>query len=65
MSPLKLTTHWPLGVAGAIALLALVETGNSLLAPHRVVSDEEWRAAAAFVPLLSRHGQSIDSPAKS
>src|SRR5437870_13517130 len=38
-----------IAVCAAFALLALVETGNALVAPHRVAADADWSAAAAEV----------------
>jgi hypothetical protein len=36
-------------LAVAIAVFALIETANALIAPHRVASDADWAAAAAEV----------------
>jgi hypothetical protein len=39
----------PILLAALVAILALVETGNALLAPLRVPSSQDWDAAAAEV----------------
>jgi hypothetical protein len=39
----------PVYFAAALGLLALVETGNALIAPARVASSSDWEAAAAEV----------------
>jgi hypothetical protein len=36
-------------VGALVVLLALFEAANALYAPHRAPSDDDWRAAAAFV----------------
>ena len=45
--------------AAGIVLLALVETGNALLAPLRAPTDRDWRAAAAAVRAGYRPGDLI------
>jgi hypothetical protein len=49
----------PVYLAAALALLALVETANALLAPLRVASDQDWDAAAAEVRAGFRQGDLI------
>jgi hypothetical protein len=46
-------------LAVAIAVFALIETANALIAPHRVASDDDWRAAAAEVRAGFRPGDLI------
>jgi hypothetical protein len=45
--------------AAGIVVLALVETGNALLAPLRAPTDRDWRAAAAAVRTGFRPGDLI------
>lgn len=45
--------------AAGIVVLALVETGNALLAPLRAPTDRDWRAAAATVRAGYRPGDLI------
>jgi hypothetical protein len=45
--------------AAGIVVLALVETGNALLAPLRAPTDRDWRAAAAAVRTAFRPGDLI------
>jgi hypothetical protein len=49
----------PVYLAAALALLALVETANALLAPLRVASDGDWTGAAAEVRKDFREGDLI------
>jgi predicted hotdog family 3-hydroxylacyl-ACP dehydratase len=51
-------------VLALVLLLALVETGNALVAPWRAATDEDWRAAAARIRAEFRPGDLIvTSPA--
>jgi hypothetical protein len=52
----KSLRYW---LAVAVAVLAVVETANALLAPHRVASAEDWRAAAAEVRSAFQPGDLI------
>ncbi len=49
----------PVYIAAALALLALIETANALILPHRVASDGDWQAAAAEVRANYRAGDLI------
>jgi hypothetical protein len=49
----------PVYLASALALLALVETGNALIAPLKVASAGDWQAAAAEVRQGFRPGDLI------
>jgi hypothetical protein len=51
--------RFAVGVVAAIVLLALVETGNALVAPWRAPSEKDWTAAAAKVRAEFRPGDLI------